>query len=140
MSDHLLNIATAHIDHLADEADCTEAIQEIRNLMCVNPSTENEKSFNAYIWDITEDLEEMLEEQLEDIAPTPKPLGQLTPEQVKAHKLKMIDKWESYIEDNKIEVLVAEANGNYDYAKELIRENKQHRKDIEEYKEAINAL
>lgn len=136
MSDHLLSIATSHIDHLADEADCPQAIQEIRNLMCVNPSTENEKIFNAYVYDITEDLEEMLE----DIAPTPKPLGNLTQEEVKAHKLKMIALWESYIEDNNDEIEEAEEEGNDVRVKELLQENKQHRKDIEEYKEAINAL
>lgn len=99
MSDHLFHIALAYVSDLADEADCQDSIDEIRNLLIDNPTSEAEIKFNKEVNTICNNLEtQIIQEEPEPQEPLPN--GQENPQHLK----RMIKTWKSYIGEDEDEI------------------------------------
>jgi len=127
MSEKLLNYALAHVNYLADKADCLDSVNEIRNMLIKNPYSNAEHDFNNKVNAICDELEKQIDEQKQIVEiDTPSEKEGLI---VKInHYNKMIKLWEAYIEENKCSILVAENDEDEVAIKEYQFENRVHRK------------
>lgn len=140
---HFYELAQAYVDDLADKADCIESVNEIRALKVEGAESTISDDFNAHIDAVCDHLAEIFDNE-RDIN-----LVTCTNEEIDAiekavnHKLKMINRWKGYIEEEEqqIKEFLEDGFTEDDVAiREARREIRQHGKDIAKYEKELEAM